>query len=77
MLMHTRCRVALALALGVSIALPVGAQAPRDSAPQIDHYFRLARAEYSGDRARDLVAFMSNWSRWAGNTAFDASIESD
>ena len=43
--------------------------------PQIDRYFQLARAEYSGERAREVVAFMSGKSRWPGNTAFDASLD--
>jgi hypothetical protein len=43
--------------------------------PQIDRYFQLARTEYSGERAREVVAFMSGKSRWPGNTAFDASLD--
>ncbi|MEO8624918.1 MAG: M28 family peptidase, partial [bacterium] len=63
--------------LGATIAItqPTHAQAPRAVAPTIDRYFRLARAEYSGDRAKELVAYMGGWFRWPGNTAFDASID--
>src|SRR6478672_10068795 len=61
----------------LSLALPFAAraQAPRTPAPAIDRYFRLVRAEYSGDRAKELVAYMGGWFRWPGNTAFDASID--
>lgn len=61
--------------LAVALALPVHAQSPRALSPAIDRYFRLARAEYSGERARELVAYMGGWFRWPGNTAFDASID--
>ena len=49
--------------------------AQRSVPPAIDRYFGLARAEYSGERARMLVAYMGGWFRWPGNTAFDASID--
>ena len=51
------------------------AQAARRPAPAADRYFRLVRAEYSGERAKELVAYMGGWFRWPGNTAFDASID--
>ena len=41
-----------------AISFPARAQAPRDIPPQIDRYFKLVRAEYSGDRARELVAYV-------------------
>ncbi|MEP6990928.1 MAG: M28 family peptidase, partial [bacterium] len=80
--MTTRRSILLLLAL----ALPAHAQSSRagDGArpararevpSAIARYFALARAEYSGDRARDLVAHMGGWFRWPGNTAFDASID--
>ena len=50
-------------------------QAPQAPAPAIDTYFRLVRPEYSGERAKALVAYMGGWFRWPGNTAFDASID--
>jgi hypothetical protein len=43
--------------------------------PQIDRYFQLARAEYSGDRAKETVATMTGKQRWPGNTAFDAALD--
>ena len=63
------------LVLALALALPAHAQSPRAVAPAIERYFRLARAEYSGARARELVAYMGGWFRWPGNTAFDASID--
>ena len=56
-------------------ARPASGQAPRTPAPAIDKYFRLVRSEYSGDRAKELVAYMGGWFRWPGNIAFDASID--
>src|SRR5450756_1744029 len=66
------CRAALLVA---ALALPVHAQSSRAASPAIERYFRLARAEYSGERARELVVYMGGWFRWPGNTAFDASID--
>src|SRR6476620_1439105 len=43
--------------------------------PQIDRYFALARAEFSGDRAKETVATMTGKQRWPGNTAFDAALD--
>ena len=65
------------LALIALFVAPQGlsAQGTRTPAPAIDRYFKLVRAEYSGDRAKDLVAYMGGWFRWPGNTAFDASID--
>ena len=65
----------IALLLAVSVASPVRAQTKRDVPPQIARYFQLARAEYSGDRAKELVAYMGGWFRVPGNTAFDASLD--
>ncbi|MEP6730756.1 MAG: M28 family peptidase [bacterium] len=59
----------------VTLAGSAGAQAARDVPPPIARYFQLARAEYSGDRAKELVAYMGGWFRWPGNTAFDASLD--
>ncbi len=68
-------RLLLAFLLAVSFASPARAQSKRDVPPQINRYFQLARAEYSGDRAKELVAYMGHWFRWPGNTAFDASLD--
>src|SRR6478672_4340017 len=64
-----------AVLLAASLANPVRAQTPRDVPPPIARYFQLARAEYSGERAKELVAYMGGWFRWPGNTAFDASLD--
>jgi hypothetical protein len=61
--------------LAFALALPAHSQSPRPLSPPIDRYFRLARAEYSGERARELVAFREGRFRWPGNTAFDVSID--
>ncbi len=71
---RTALRVALAAAV-LAVPRNADAQAARSSAPAIDRYFQLARAEYSGERAKELVAYMGGWFRWPGNTAFDASID--
>jgi hypothetical protein len=55
--------------------LPLRAQPSRTVPQTIDRYFHLARAEYSGERARTLVAEIGGWFRWPGNTAFDASLD--
>jgi len=68
-------RLGIAIAITVATALRVGAQSPRAVPPQIDRYFKLARAEYSGERAKELVAYMGAWARWPGNKAFDASLD--
>jgi hypothetical protein len=44
--------------------------------PAIQRYFDLVRAEYSGDRARQTVAFVERYFRLPGNTGFNASIDS-
>src|SRR5262245_8634243 len=55
----------------VTTALP--AQRP-DAPPAVKRYFDLARAEFSGQRAFDQVAFMDQYFRWPGNEGFNASI---
>ena len=72
-MIHRR-RLAVAL-LAVVVAVPARAQSPRDVPPAINRYFKLVRADYSGDRAKALVAYMGGWFRWPGNTAFDASLD--
>ena len=64
------------LSLTILAAASAGAQArARQVDPQIDRYFQLARAEFSGGTAKTIVAFMSGRQRWPGNTAFDASLD--
>jgi hypothetical protein len=67
-LLTTTAAVATAL---VATALP--AQRP-DAPPAVKRYFELARAEFSGQRAFDQVAFMDQYFRWPGNEGFNASI---
>jgi hypothetical protein len=67
-----RSRHVLALLL---VATSASAQTTRVIPAPIEKYFRLVRAEYSGERAKELVAFMNARSRWPGNTAFDASLD--
>jgi aminopeptidase YwaD len=62
--------------LSVLAATSAGAQVrARQVDPQIDRYFQLVRAEYSGERAKELVAYMSGKQRWPGNSAFDAALD--
>ncbi len=73
--------------LAVSIAIVAcsagvqGGNAPAPTAtqpamPAVARYFDLVRAEYSGDRARQTVAFVEQYFRIPGNTGFNASIDS-
>ena len=73
--MPTFTRRACTITLLTALAVPAHAQSARAVPPAIDRYFTLVRAEYSGERARELVAFMGGWFRWPGNTAFDASLD--
>ena len=73
-IMINRCAVSAAV-FAVFCTIPATAQTPRDVPAPIARYFQLARAEYSGERARELVAYMGGWFRWPGNTAFDASLD--
>ena len=75
--MTARLAGALLLAAACAAAAPddARAQARREVARPIARAFQLVRAEYSGERARDLVAFMDGRFRWPGNAAFDASID--
>jgi len=47
----------------------------RPSTPAIRRYMYDVREEYSGERARDIVAFVERYWRLPGNTGFDASID--
>src|SRR5215212_8219440 len=72
--------------LGRRVILPVAALAalhggvagaqrtPRAIPPAVARYFELVRPAFSGDRARDVVAFMEQYFRLPGNAGFDASI---
>ncbi len=49
-----------------------GAQ-PQPSSPARP-YWSAVRARFSGDRAKETVAFLDRYVRWPGNRGFDASI---
>ncbi len=51
------------------------AAARSDPPPAMAAYQRLARETISGERAKDVVAFMDHWFRLPGNHGFDASLE--
>lgn len=51
------------------------AEARSDPPPAMAAYQRLARETISGERAKDVVAFMDHWFRLPGNHGFDASLE--
>jgi aminopeptidase YwaD len=54
------------------VALPVAAQ-PRPASPAAP-FWNGVRQRYSGDRAKETVAFLDQYVRWPGNRGFDASI---
>src|SRR4051812_4161928 len=68
----TRRSLALLIAIATSAQGQVRA---RQVDPQIDRYFQLVRAEFSGERAKETVASMAGKQRWPGNTAFDAALD--
>ena len=52
------------------------AQGARRAPPAaVQRYFELVRPAFSGDRARDVVAFMEQYFRVPGNAGFNASLE--
>jgi hypothetical protein len=62
-------------ALFVFALLLQGPTATRQVPADIDSIARRARAEFSGERARELVAFMDPSYRLPGNAAFDRAID--
>ncbi len=72
MLIRSLCAASLVAAITAPLSVAGAQRAPT---PQIDRLVRLARAEYSGERARELVAYMGGWFRLPGNTTFDASLD--
>ncbi len=64
-------RIAAILLASACAQQPAG----RPSTPTIETYLRDARQEFSGERARDVVAFVEQYWRLPGNTGFDASID--
>jgi len=67
------CCAAIACSSATAQQAP-SAQQPREIAPAIRGYRDMARREYSGTRARDVVAYMERWFRVPGNTGFDSSL---
>jgi hypothetical protein len=74
-------RVALLFAI---LPAAVGAQRPaarparpaaRPIPPAVRKYRDLVRAEFSGERARDVVAFMEQFFRVPGNIGFNATLD--
>jgi aminopeptidase YwaD len=61
------------LQIGACTASAVAAQRPTNAT--IGRHFTAVRTAYSGERAREIVAFMNDKFRLPGNSAFNASIE--
>lgn len=55
-------------------AVPVHAQGARTIPEPIRRVRDIARAEYSGDSAKSVVAYMERWFRVPGNPGYDSSI---
>ncbi|MBC7841469.1 MAG: M28 family peptidase [Gemmatimonadaceae bacterium] len=55
----------------LSCATPLVAQTATSPAAA---YWPAVRAKFSGDRAKETVAFLDQYVRWPGNRGFDASI---
>ena len=67
-------RISKVLAIAVSCCL-VGVSAPAQSTGSpAAQYWPLLRARFSGDRAKETVAFLDQYARWPGNRGFNASI---
>jgi hypothetical protein len=63
----------------LAVGLPIGASAvaqqqTRATPPAVARYFQLVRPAFSGERARNVVAFMEQYFRLPGNTGFNATI---
>ncbi len=54
--------------------LVLSAQQQPATAGPADRHLALVRARFSGERARETVAFMDHYVRWPGNAGFDSSI---
>ena len=63
-------RLGRAFLLASISAASAAAQTP----PAVQRIFALTRPAFSGDRARETVAFMDQYFRWPGNAGFNASI---
>jgi hypothetical protein len=62
------------LLLGYALGLAACGGAGSPDNATIERYFNDVRAAYSGDRAKEIVAFMEGKFRQPGNSGFDASI---
>ena len=69
--MRLTSRVLLVAALALT-SVPIAAQS-RPSSPAAP-YWSGVRERFSGDRAKETVAFLDQYVRWPGNRGFDASI---
>ena len=70
----TVCALLMCQALGLAACTGGASHLKRPTDATIDGYFRDVRAEFSGDRAKDIVAHMEGTFRLPGNSGFDASI---
>ncbi len=70
--MRISFRRATVAALTLLSGIPLVAQ-PRRSSPAAP-YWTAVRARFSGERAKETVAFLDRYVRWPGNRGFDASI---
>ena len=73
----------LTITIGSGVACSAGSQRAAEplgaepaTVPATARYFELVRGEYSGERARQTVAFVEQYFRIPGNTGFNASIDS-
>jgi aminopeptidase YwaD len=76
--MRLLLKFALPACLVLHGAASAGAQAAADRdrmmPPIVRQYRDLARREFSGERAREVVAYMERWFRHPGNSGFDSSL---
>ncbi len=71
--MRTIARAILALACTPMVA-PAQALDQATASPSAGP-FALVRPRYSGERAKETVAFLDQFARWPGNRGFEASID--
>ena len=73
--LHRRALCALAALTTFATAADAQRPAPSSALPAAARAFALVRPAYSGDRAREVVAFMDRYWRLPGNRGYDASID--
>jgi aminopeptidase YwaD len=59
----------------VLCCLPLAEAAGQRAASPAARYWPLVRARYSGERAKETVAYLDQFARWPGNRGFNASID--